>query len=113
MSEVVQESKTPEQRVFGNAFSLSSGPADNETQVQFFRERINTIRTARVGWLPRVLDADHGVVADLFKDGQLAATLVVDYDTDLSDVFGTGETTLCSQVPFDEAVVTAEQLLLP
>lgn len=115
MSETVQESKSPEQRVFGDAFSLAHGQADEATKKAFFEERFGVLKETESGWLPRTLDADRGVAADLYKARAIAATLDFDYDTHLADVYVTseggtyGDTALCSQVPFDDAVVAAEQ----
>lgn len=109
----------PEQRVFGNAYSFSIGAADDETQKRYFQERKAAVDEGEVAWVSRTLDADHGVVADLYRDRGVVATMVFDFDTDTASVYITseggefGNTTLCDQVTFDEAVTNAETFADP
>jgi hypothetical protein len=115
MSEVIDQSNSPERTVFGEAFSFASGRADDGTVKSFFEERVGAIKEGSKAWLPRTLDADSGVTADLFKDGHVAATLVFEYEDMAASVYTTspggafGDTALCDRVAFDVAVETAEQ----
>lgn len=66
--------------------------------------------------MPRTLDSDYGIVADLFKGREPVATLVFAYDVQAATVFVTspggdfGDTTLCALVSFGEAVEASEQI---
>jgi len=114
MSEVIDTTNSPEQSVFGEAFSFGSGRADDETVSTFFANRIKDVRGGSKIWLPRTLDADSGVTADLYEDGRVVATLVFEYEDNAASVYTTspggsfGDTALCDRVAFAEAVTAAE-----
>lgn len=115
MSEGLNNAPNPEQVVFGDTFSFATGEGNEETKKVFFTERVASIREGATTWLPRTLDADRGVCADLYKDGKVVATLDFDYDDYSASVYTTseggsfGDTTLCDRVSFAEAVAAAEQ----
>ena len=115
MSEQLAPAMSPEERVFGNAFSFESGRSNRETVEAFFRERIDGVHAGDQVWLPRILGAGRGAAADLYRNRQLIATLHFDYDIMQAAVYTTseggvyGDTVLCDLVTFDEAVETAEQ----
>jgi len=115
MSEVISQTPSPEQVVFGNAFSFANGESDEGIIKEFFTERLTSIKEGAVTWLPRALDSDSGVCADLYKEGKVAATLVLDYESLAASVYATnengnfGDVTLCDQVSFADAVAAAEQ----
>ncbi len=117
MSEIIIQTPDPEQVVFGNAFSFKDGAGQEDAVKAFFEERVANIQTGAKTWLPRTLDADGGVCADLFKDGKVAATLNFDYDDYSASVYTTseggsfGDTTLCDRVSFAEAVAAANQFV--
>lgn len=117
MSEVINQAPSPEQIVFGSAFSFAHGESDEDTKKAFFTERVASIKEGAKTWLPRTLDADHGICADLYKDGKVIATLVFDYDDNSASVYTTseggsfGDTSLCDRVSFAEAVAAADQFV--
>lgn len=115
MTETLREQPTPEQRVFGDAFSFQDGVADDTIVQSFFKQRFEEIRNGTTAWMPRILDADGGIAADLYVDNSKSATLHFEYETQKASVYVTssggepGDTTLCDQVEFGEAVEQAEQ----
>ena len=115
MSESLSEQKSSEQRVFGDAFSFSKGMSDERTQQKFFEERVRLVSQGEIIWLPRTLDEEGGVAADLYGTREIVATLNFDYDTHSASVYVTseggkyGDTVLSDRVTFDEAVVEAEK----
>ena len=117
ISEFINQTPNPEQVVFGGAFSFSRGESDDDTKKAFFTERVASITEGAKTWLPRTLNADHGVCADLYKDGIVVATLDFYYDDQSASVYTTseggsfGDTTLCDRVSFAEAVATADQFV--
>jgi hypothetical protein len=115
MSEVVGQTPDPEQAVFGNIFSIEAGIGQEDMVNAFFEERKAAIVSGAKTWLPRTLDADSGVCVDLYKAGKVVATLNFDYEDYSATVYTTseggnfGDTTLCDQVSFAEAVASADQ----
>jgi hypothetical protein len=109
---------SPEERVFGGLFTFRHGCTDTDSDMEsaVLTERVRILKEGGVAWLPRfVLNADNGVAAQLFKASTEVALLHFEYDTQLADVYTTspggvyGDTSLCSQIPFDDAVVAAER----
>jgi hypothetical protein len=117
MSEVINGASSPEQVVFVSAYSFAHGESDEDTNRAFFTERANSVKEGAKTWLPRTLDAYPRVCADLYIDGKIAATLVFDYDDNSASVYTTseggsfGDTSLCVQISFAEAVAAAEHLV--
>jgi hypothetical protein len=115
MSEVVKKMPSPEEAVFGNAFSFSNGLAQGDAVNTFFEERVASVKSGAKTWLPRTLDADHGICADLYKDGKVIATLDFDYDDNSASVYTTsedgnfGDTTLCDRASFADAVAAVDK----
>ena len=121
MAETLGEQLTAEQRVFGDAFTLDNGAADQTACARYAEERLRMIIDRQTTWFARILDADGGVSADLVRDRKRVARLNVDYDQfdmerrlQLAEVHtnagGTfGDTVLCEGVPFEEAVAAAEE----
>lgn len=114
MSESLGETLDPEQRVFGGVFSTEMGVIDDQEAVKhFYKERIDAISRGETVWLPRVLDADGGVVADL-RDGMIHVTLDYSYATRMARLYVTskdgayGDIAIIDPMPFDEAVQVAE-----
>jgi len=117
MSETLRGSLSPEERVFGVTFRLSSGAVeDTAAYNQYVEDRIRARIDGQLVWLARTLDGEDGVVADYYKGRKCIATLVFDYDTRGADVYittdngqhGVGNVRLCEQVPFNDAVEIAE-----
>lgn len=75
MAETLNEEKSPEQRVFGGAFSLSQGVPDEEKRKKYFQERQAEVAEGKTTWLSRTMDGERGVVADLYRDSKIVATL--------------------------------------
>ena len=110
MGEVLKQDGAAEYRVFGDAYSLKDGMADEETRLSFFTSRLEQILT----WLPRTLESDSGIAADLYKNSKIIATLVFEYDQGLASVYTVSSesplvgTTLLDNVSFSDAVTAAE-----
>ncbi len=117
MAEVVNQTPSPEQIVFGDAFSFAGGEGQEDAVKALFEERVTSIQAGSKTWLPRTLDADSGVCADLYKDGKVVATLNFDYGDYSASVYTTseggsfGDTTLCDRVSFADAVALADQFV--
>jgi hypothetical protein len=117
MSEAINQTPSPEQRVFGDAYSLVGGVADLEVQRRYFEERKLLIYHGHTTWLSRALDDEQRVCADLYKDRRVIATLDFNFDTNLATVFTTseggsvGDTFLCGEVQFQDAVTAADQFI--
>ena len=118
MGETTKNLTSYEQRVFGEAFSFSQGPANELIQQQFLKERTELIIEAgNLGWIPHSLDmySENGITADLYKNGRIIARLEFNYMTRLADVYALGvgnrfnDEPLCSEVAFEDAVINAEQ----
>ena len=115
MAETLREEKSPEQRVFGEAFSLNNGVADEATQKVYFEERVASVVEGKTTWLSRTMDGERGIVADLYKGRKIVATLHFDYDVLLTSVYtkkeggSLGDNALCDEVTFDNAVAEAEK----
>ena len=114
MSETLDETLDPEQRVFGGVFSTELGIiGDQEALERFYADRIAAISRGETVWLPRVLDSDSGVVADL-RDGMIHVTLDYKYATRMARLYVTGkdgafgDVATIDPMPFDEAVQVAE-----
>jgi hypothetical protein len=114
MSETLDETLDPEQRVFGGVFSTELGIiGDQEALERFYADRIAAISRGETVWLPRVLDSDGGVVADL-RDGMIHVTLDFRYATRMAHLYVTskdgvyGDIAIIDPMPFDEAVQVAE-----
>lgn len=115
MTETLDEQKSPVQRVFGDAFSLAVGAADEETQDAYFEAREAEITARETTWVARTFGWDHGVVADLYRNGEPVATLDFEHGTQLASVYTISpggkyvDTALCNEAAFNEAVVAAEE----
>ncbi len=115
MAETLNEQKSPEERVFGNAFSLKNGVNSPEAKEQYFMERISMLRDGQTVWVSRSMDSDGGIVADLFKAGKVVALLEFDYSMGMAYVYATseggqfGDITLANETSFDTAVNEAEK----
>jgi hypothetical protein len=114
MSEQLRYDLSPEQRVFGYAFSLQNGAADEKTQEVMFKEKYIASHQGKHVWLPNTLDADTGVTANLYWQGKIVAFIDHNFATRLTDVYvadsiGTYPDHLVyDQISFDAAVVIAE-----
>ena len=113
MSRETVPTLTAEERVFGNAYSLSSGRAGDEVVSEFFGDRVKQVRETGTGWIPRALDSDFGVVADLFRDGTVIATVEQDFESVVANLYITfeGQSEDRTAIPaesFEDAVATAE-----
>ena len=117
MSEVIIQEPHSEQSVFGDAFSFKNGVGQEYTVKALFEERVASIESGAKTWLPKTLDTDGGVCADLFKSGKLVATLHLDYNDYSTSDYATieggyfGDTTLCDRVTLAQAVTMADQLV--
>lgn len=104
-----------EKRVFGEAFSFKNGRADDDICQVYFEDRMVRLQNGETVWVARNLDSDTGVVADLYSERKVVATVDYDYDTFSTDAYYTdgdesfGNVLLCHQVSFEEAVKLAEQ----
>jgi len=102
--------------VFGDAFSFENGESDPATVTAFARERLEARENGETVWIPRSFGSEARIVADLWSDRKMIATLDVEYETNLlSRVYVVAndgqhsDTILCDGVSFVEAVQTAEQ----
>ncbi len=113
MSEKLHHNLTPQERVFGSAFNFGAGAADEQVQSLYIQERSLQVSEGEIAWLARTLDGEGGVCADLYQGGSIAATLDFEYELGTATVWVTeevfGDTALCENVSFDEAVQQAEQ----
>jgi hypothetical protein len=114
MSEQLKISETPEQRVFGEAFSLETYAADEETVDRVKKEKYERLANGEQVWIPMTLDADSGVVAELFKNHVLVASVDYRYIPRNAVLYtylnNCGGRIVQERIPFDEAVVAAEAL---
>lgn len=116
MSEILNES-SPQKRVFGEVFSIDSCAPVSSDHYKFFEDRLKSVREKEDVWLPRTLDSERGVVADLFSNGHIVATLVFDYDTDSASVYTSsaagkfGDKSIFDNGNFNDAVIEAENYL--
>ncbi len=114
MGEVLKQDGAAEYRVFGDAYSLKDGMSDEETRLSFFTSRLEQINSGALTWLPRTLESDSGIAADLYKNSKIIATLVFEYDQGLASVYTVSSesplvgTTLLDNVSFSDAVTAAE-----
>jgi hypothetical protein len=107
--------ETPEQRVFGGAYSLYTGAADKKTQQSVLAERQAKMEIGLQTWLFGKLDSPDGMQADLYKHRQLIATINYDPTTDMADVYTAQKGVVDVRVvhmqgTLDEAVLAAEAL---
>lgn len=116
MKETLFTSSSAEERVFGAAFSLQTGPADQEAQRAYRIERTSQLMERKEPWIVREFNVEQHemVVADKYlPNGVIAATLMYDCNLGLTDAFRTNgrgtyyKDPLCKDVQFEEAVSVA------
>lgn len=122
MSEVIKKQNSPEVRVFGGSFSLTRGTNTEAARSVFYKQRFQELQGEDFVWIPRVIDAEPELIADIFKDREIRATLRYDRATGIAGVYTAVYTRdksaqegefkyleLCNNVPFAVAVHIAEQ----
>jgi hypothetical protein len=104
-----------EERVFGDAYSFETGEGDIATVHRFLTARKSDIADGKTTWLPREFDEERGAVVELYKDKDVAATLIFDKIAGEASVYMSGidgaanDTTVVVNVSFAEAVEAAER----
>ena len=105
----------PGDRVFGHFYSMQRNELTGEMINTIFTTQEAKILETGSGWLPRIHSEDLGVLADLYKDRKIVATLTYLYRSRLTNVYVTGEdgeiadTLMFTQLEFDDAVEMAEK----
>jgi hypothetical protein len=113
MSETVRDIRSPEQRVFGNAFEIIGGVADDATVNQFYEDRLRITQIYKESaWIPLNLDPEaDGSVAIFYVNGESAVILDCDFQTLLADIYDSKNGRLLHQgISFSKAVDKAEQI---
>lgn len=113
MNEILNNQKSPEERIFGDAFRIIGGLADRETVDRFFTERLEMIQTGNSStWLPWNLDPEaDGFAASYYLCGQVVITIECDLQTLLADIYNAKSGVIIHQgVSFSQAVDLSESL---